>query len=49
MLHMRFVQMSYGPDRLALRLSLVNENELPLDFFEHTSHHAPDRNVETEN
>ena len=49
MLHMRFVQIPYGPDRLDLRLSLVNENELPLDFVEHTSHHVLDRNVETEN
>ncbi len=48
-LHMRFVQMPYGPDRLDLRLSLVNENDLPRDFFEHTSHHSLDRNVETEN
>lgn len=48
-LAMRFIQMPYGPDRLDLRLSLVNENELPLDFFEHTSHHDLDRKVEVEN
>ena len=48
-MHMRFVQMPYGPDRLDLRLSLLNENELPADYFEHTSHHSPDRKVETEN
>lgn len=48
-LHMRFVQMPYGPDRLDLRLSLLNESELPADYFEHTSHHSPDRKVETEN
>ncbi len=48
-LHMRFVQMPYGPDRLDLRLSLMNENELPADFFEHASHHTPNRKVETEN
>ena len=48
-LHMRFVQMPYGPDRLDLRMSLLNENELPPDFFEHASHHTPDRTVETEN
>lgn len=47
--HMRFIQMPYGPDRLDLRLSLLNENQLPLDFFEHTSHHSPARNIETEN
>jgi hypothetical protein len=48
-LRMRFVQMPYGPDRLDLRLSLVSEDELPSDFFEHTSHHVPDRKIEVEN
>jgi hypothetical protein len=46
---MRFVQMPYGPDRLDLRLSLVSEEELSSDFFEHTSHHTPDRKIEVEN
>lgn len=48
-LRMRFVQMPYGPNRLDLRLSLLSEEELPADFFEHTSHHAPDRKIEMEN
>ena len=48
-LRMRFVQMPYGPDRLDLRLSLVSEDELPSDFFEHASHHVPDRKIEVEN
>jgi hypothetical protein len=48
-LRMRFIQMPYGPDRLDLRLSLVGEQELPLDFFEHTTHHASNRKIETEN
>jgi hypothetical protein len=48
-LHMRFVQMPYGPDRLDLRLSLLNEDDLPPELFEHASHHTPDRKVETEN
>ena len=47
-LHMRFVQMPYGPDRLDLRLSLLNEDDLPVEMFEHANHHTPDRNVETE-
>ncbi len=47
-MRVRFVQMPYGPDRLDLRLSLLSEEELPANFFEHTSHHAPDRKVETE-
>jgi hypothetical protein len=48
-LRMRFVQMPYGPDRLDLRLSLVGEEELPSDFFEHASHHVRDRKIEVEN
>lgn len=48
-LRMRFVQMPYGPDRLDLRLSLESEVELPAEFFEHTSHHEPDRKIEMEN
>jgi hypothetical protein len=48
-LRMRFVQMPYGPDRLDLRLSLVSEEELPTNFFEHATHHAPNRKIETEN
>jgi hypothetical protein len=46
---MRFVQMPFGPDRLDFRLSLMNEEVVPADFFEHASHHPPDRKVETEN
>lgn len=48
-LSMRFVQMPYGPDRLDLRLSLLNESELPIDFFEHSRHHSPDSLLELEN
>jgi hypothetical protein len=48
-LRMRFVQMPYGPDRLDLRLSLLSEEELQTDFFEHTSHHPLDRKIEMEN
>jgi hypothetical protein len=48
-LRMRFVQMPYGPNRLDLRLSLVSEEELSSDFFEHTTHHLPDRKIEVEN
>jgi hypothetical protein len=47
-LHMRFVQMPYGPDRLDLRLTLVDEKELPTDFFEHNNHHSLDRIIEME-
>lgn len=47
-LHFRFVQMPYGPQRLDLRLTLKNESPLSKEFFDHESHHAPNRNVETE-
>lgn len=48
-LRMRFIAMPYGPDRLDLRLSLESEDKLPSDFFEHTSHHGPERKIEEEN
>jgi hypothetical protein len=48
-LKMRFVQMPYGPNRLDLRLSLVDESDLPAEFFDHASHHAPDHKIEVEN
>lgn len=45
---LRFVEMPYGPDRLTLRLTLLEERDLGAAFFDHTSHHAPDRDVEVE-
>ena len=45
---MRFVDMPYGPERLTLRLTLVEERELGTAFFDHESHHAPERTVEKE-
>jgi len=47
-LHMRFIQMPYGPDRLDLRLNLIDATELPNSFFEHASHHQLDRSIEWE-
>ncbi len=41
--------MPYGPDRLDLHLTLVNEQALPVDFFDHTSHHASDRKLKRNN
>ncbi len=46
--NMRFVQMPYGPDRLDLRMALVDENPLAPKFFDHRSHHASDRPIEKE-
>ncbi|MCY2975970.1 MAG: hypothetical protein NTW52_15045 [Planctomycetota bacterium] len=46
--NMRFVHMPYGPDRLDLRMVLVEENPLPPKFFDHSIHHASDRPIEKE-
>lgn len=45
---LRFVDMPYGPDRLTLRLSLVEERDLGRGFFDHAAHHDPVRPVELE-
>ena len=45
---MRFIEMPYGPERLTLRLTLVEERDLGALFFDHASHHAPERTVEKE-
>ncbi len=45
---LRFIQMPYGPDRLDLRMTFIEEHQLDSDFFEHFSHHALDRAVQLE-
>ena len=45
---MRFVEMPYGPQRLTLRMTLVEAQQLGETFFDHESHHAVDRVVEFE-
>lgn len=45
---MRFVEMPYGPERLTLRMTLVEEQSLGDTFFDHQSHHDADRTVEEE-
>lgn len=45
---MRFVEMPYGPDRLTLRMTLVEQQPLGARFFDHQSHHEADRVVELE-
>jgi hypothetical protein len=45
---LRFVDMPYGPQRLTLRLTLVDERNLAPGFFDHISHHGPERAVEFE-
>jgi len=43
------VDMPFGPERLTIRLTLMDEHELDPRFFEHAAHHAADRTVELEN
>ena len=45
---MRFVEMPYGPQRLTLRVTLVEGRQLGETFFDHESHHGADRVVEFE-
>lgn len=45
---MRFVDMPYGPQRLTLRMTLLEERDLGEHFFDHTAHHGSDRLVEKE-
>jgi tellurite resistance protein len=39
----RFIEMPYGPERLTVRLTLIDENDLPLDFFRYSYHQTKDR------
>lgn len=45
---MRFVEMPYGPERLTVQLTLVEERPLDETFFDHTSHHDARRTAEFE-
>lgn len=45
---MRFIEMPYGPERLTLRLTLVEQQDLGAAFFDHESHHEAERKVEAE-
>ena len=42
---MRFIEMPYGPERLTLRLTLIDELTLPESFFHHSHHHSSDHQV----
>jgi hypothetical protein len=42
---MRFVEMPYGPERLTVRLTLMDEPNLPSDFFHHSHHHSSDQEI----
>ena len=45
---MRFVEMPYGPQRLTMRMTLVEGQQLGETFFNHESHHAVDQVIEFE-
>lgn len=45
---LRFVEMPYGPDRLTLRLTLLEERDLGETYFDHQSHHESDRTIAEE-
>ncbi len=45
---LRFIEMPYGPENVTLSMRLVEERDLPADYFDHQSHHDPQRIVEFE-
>lgn len=45
---LRFVDMPYGPERLNLRLTLVDDRPLGDALFDHTTHHGSERTLEFE-
>ncbi len=45
---LRFIDMPYGPDRLTVRMSLLDVSSVADGFFQHQAHHEPDRPIETE-
>jgi hypothetical protein len=48
LMQVRFVDLPYGSNRLTLRMTRLEQLELPEDFFEHLHHHAADRRIEAE-
>lgn len=42
---LHFIDMPYGPDRLDLRMELLETHSFAPDFFDHTTHHNPDQTV----
>lgn len=45
---LRFVEMPYGPDRLTLRMTLIEAPSLPSNIFSHSAYHDTSRRVEIE-
>lgn len=47
-LQLRFIEMPYGPEHLTVRLTQQEQHIHGPQFFDHRSHHGPDRIVEEE-
>lgn len=45
---LRFIDMPYGPERITIRVTLLSDQPLAPEFFDHQSHHDPVRTVEIE-
>lgn len=45
---LRFIDMPYGPERLTIRVTLLADQPLAPEFFDHQAHHDPARTVEIE-
>ncbi len=45
---MRFEEMAYGPQRITLTMTAIEERSLPDNHFDHSPHHGPERAVEYE-
>lgn len=48
LMQVRFIDLPYGPKRLTLRMTRMEQTELPADFFQHHYHHAAERRIESE-
>ncbi|GAA4451545.1 hypothetical protein [Novipirellula rosea] len=45
---MRFEEMSYGPQKITLTMTAIEERNLPDNHFDHSPHHGPEQAVEYE-
>jgi hypothetical protein len=45
---LRFIDMPYGPERITIRVTLLSDQPLAPEFFDHQSHHDAARTVEIE-
>ena len=47
-IELRFDQMSYGPQQITLTMTAVEDQTFPDNYFDHSHHHGPERDVEYE-